>query len=93
MKKYPKIVPIDQVQTRELLTYITRERDNDVLEFNNLPEVFMRGRKVGKIPTASLDIDPDDRVGDFNYNTLHLYLCVDVGGSAEWRRIDMHTFT
>jgi hypothetical protein len=91
MKRYPKIVPIDQIQTKELLLYITRERDNDVLEFNNLPEVFMRGRKVGKVPVSSTDVDSDDRVGDFNYTGHYMYLCVDDGGVG-WRGITLHTF-
>lgn len=65
---------------------IARIRNEDITDFNNLQNIFMRGRKVGKIPTGSSDIASTDRVGDFNYDASYLYLCVDNSG-ATWRRI------
>lgn len=65
---------------------ITRLRRQDVAEFNNLPNVFIEGRKVGKIPTGSSDTT-GDRVGDFNYDASYMYICVDNSGTAEWRRV------
>lgn len=65
---------------------VARIRERDVDSFNNLTNTFMRGRKVGKIPTGSSDVATTDRVGDFNYDASYLYICVDSGGSAVWRR-------
>lgn len=65
---------------------IARMRQEDIDDFNNLSNVFMRGRKVGRIPSGSSDIAATDRIGDFNYDASYLYLCVDNSGAA-WRRI------
>lgn len=68
-----------------------RLREEDVSDFNNLSNVFMRGRKVDKIPSSSSDI-ADSRVGDFNYDTSYLYICVDNSGTAVWRRVAIGAF-
>lgn len=86
MKPYPR-TPVNTLEdVFNILRYITRERENDIVDFNNLSNVFMRGRKVGKIPTASNDVDPADKVGDFNYTVSYLYILVDNAGTAVWRR-------
>lgn len=66
--------------------YIQRLREDDINSFNNLVNVFMSGRKVGKIPTSSTDIAATDRIGDFNYTATYFYIVVDNSGAA-WRRI------
>lgn len=75
---------------------VARLRVDDVNDFTNLPNVFMRGRKVGKIPATSADITDGDRVGDFNYATSggseYLFVCMDVGGNAVWRRVVLGSF-
>lgn len=65
-----------------------RLREQDVEQFSNLSNVFMSGRKVGKIPTGSSDVAATDRIGDFNYDANYLYLCVDNSG-ATWRRVTL----
>lgn len=70
---------------------ITRLREEDVAEFNNLSNIFISGRKVGKIPSGSSDTT-GDRVGDFNYDASYIYLCVDNGGTAAWRRVAIGSF-
>jgi hypothetical protein len=67
---------------------IARTREEDIEDFNNLTNTFMRGRKVGKIPTGSSDVASADRIGDFNYDADYLYICVDDSGAA-WRRITL----
>lgn len=67
---------------------VARLREEDIEDFNNLSNIFMRGRKVGKIPTGSTDVAATDRLGDFNYDANYLYLCVDNSG-AVWRRITL----
>lgn len=85
MKPYPIVNrPEDLV---DFAKDVARKRQEDIANFNNLPNLFMSGRKVGKVPTGSSDIAPSDRVGDFNYTTSYLYICVDNGGTAAWRRV------
>jgi len=67
---------------------LTRTRNEDVKDFTNLSNIFMRGRKVGKIPSGSADIVITDRPGDFNYDANYMYICVDNSG-ATWRRITL----
>lgn len=89
MQSYP-VIPqgADIEDLVKSAQYVQRLREDDVNEFNNLVNVFMRGRKVGKIPTGSADIDASDRVGDFNYDASYLYLVIDNSGAA-WRRISL----
>ena len=95
METYPAI-PIDA--TLEDLTksaaYIQRLREEDVTDFNNLPQTYMLGRKVGKIPTASNDVDATDRLGDFSFalNAAYMYFFVDNAGTPEWRRVTLGSF-
>lgn len=84
MKIWPTIASRDELL--EFCKDITRLRRQDVAEFNNLPNVFIEGRKVGKIPTGSSDTT-GDRVGDFNYDASYIYICVNNGGTAAWRRV------
>lgn len=86
MKNYPNFNISNQKDMHELLTYIQKERRNDVNDFTNLNNVFISGRKVGKIPTGAADISVTDRVGDFNFDASYIYICVDNSG-AEWRRV------
>lgn len=65
---------------------VTRKRKDDIGEVDNFANIFISGRKVAKVPTASTDTI-DSRVGDFNYDAAYLYVCVDVAGSAAWRRV------
>lgn len=76
----------------EILQEITRLRERDVEDFDNLPNIFMRGRKVAKIPTQSTDVALDDRAGDFNYDTSYIYVCVDTGSGLAWRRTTLSSW-
>lgn len=84
------IFPIWNFQTLadalKMLNFIVRERQTDVVEYNNLPQRFIGGRKVGKVPSASNDVAADDKLGDLNYDVDYLYILVDNAGTAEWRR-------
>jgi hypothetical protein len=71
----------------DMLQYMSRERDSDIREFNNLKSILVLGRKVAKVPTSSADVDPSDRVGDQNYDENYLYILIDNSGTAEWRRV------
>lgn len=86
MKTYPKLLKSDIDSVVSVLQFIIRERQNDVTENTNLPQIFIGGRKVGKIPTGSVDVVASDKVGDFNYDLDFLYILVNNAGTAEWRR-------
>lgn len=93
MKPYAiisNIKNLDEVQI--ILTDIGRQRDQDIREFNNLTNRFMRGRKVSKIPTSSSDVDDSDRVGDFNFDASYFYILVDNSGTNTWRRAALGTW-
>lgn len=86
MKSYPQV---DVKKNPDLLlSYIQKERGNDIRDFQNLPEKFMSGRKVGKIPTNSSDIESSDRDGDFNYDSTYFYIC----DGAQWRTLPFTEF-
>ena len=86
MKPYPKNVQDTLESLGEAVRFICRTRNEDEHEFINLANVFVAGRKVGKVPASSADIAASDRPGDINYDANYLYLCVDNSGAA-WRRI------
>lgn len=75
----------------EFCREIARSREEDIGDFTNLQNIFIKGRKVGKIPANSSDT-VGDRVGDFNYDAAYLYICVDNTGTAEWRRVATGSF-
>lgn len=88
MKPYPKVISEDSALLASVLRFIVRERENDVTANNNLPQVFISGRKVGKVPTASADVAVTDRAGDFNYDTDYIYLFT----GAAWGRAALGTW-
>lgn len=90
MNDYPQLVTYSEPEIRELLTSITEERLIDIVNWNNLPNRFILGRKVGKIPTSASDVSVSDRIGDINYDDSYLYLVVDNSG-ATWARIALDT--
>ena len=92
MKEYPSLSPDSAEDQKTFMRFAIKERKNDVNDFTNLKNVFMSGRKVGKIPTGAADVTDGDRVGDFNCNASFLYILIDNAGTAEWRRATLSTF-
>ena len=92
MRPFPTISIDDLKTTMKVVQFIVRERDTDIRSWNNLQNIYVLGRKVGKIPTSSLDIDPTDKIGDVNYDQNYYYIVVESGGNAEWRRISLGTW-
>lgn len=72
-----------------VLRYMLREREKDILEFNNLQNVFIRGRKVDRIPTSSADVIAGDKIGDFNYDENYIYILPD---GVSWKRVGLSTW-
>ena len=52
MKDYPSLTPVSLKDVIDIIRYITKERPNDIKDFDNLNNRFMSGRKVGKVPTG-----------------------------------------
>lgn len=94
MKLYPILKDDTLKGVFEWLKYVVRARSEDVQEFNNLPNIFISGRKVGKVPSASNDVVADDKLGDFNADgtTGYAYFLVDNTGTAEWQRAKLGSF-
>jgi hypothetical protein len=87
MKPYPKFAPESLEDVKTIIMRILDNRPLDIAEFTNLNNVFIAGRKSGKIPSGSADIAISDRVGDISYDANYLYIVIDDAGSAEWRRV------
>lgn len=89
MKLYPQVVENTIEDHTYFLKQISRLRQEDVQEFTNLQNTFLAGRKVNKIPSASIDVIQTDRVGDFNVTTDYAYYLINNSGTAEWRRVSV----
>lgn len=76
----------------EVVQEIVNAREEDIEAFGNLPNIFVSGRKVGKIPTSSADVVATDNVGDINYDASFLYILVDNAGTFVWRRVAIASF-
>lgn len=87
----PYLAIHDSNDLEEFARTAARLRLDDITDFTNLPNVFISGRKVEKVPNNSSDVTPEDRVGDFNTTGAYLYVLVDSGG-AVWRRVALSSW-
>lgn len=90
MQPYPK--DIDEKTLVPSLRVISRLRDQDITDRNTFDSRYVLGRKVGKVPTSSIDIAATDRIGDFNVTDSFAYYCIDNSGTAEWRRVGVSSW-
>jgi hypothetical protein len=87
MQPYPRNIKPDTQAEADALNVISRLRDQDIIDRNNLPNIFISGRSVNKIPSSSTDVATTDRIGDYNAVKDYLYLCVNDGsGGSLWQR-------
>ncbi len=86
-KDYPPGITRDLKDVQEQLQKICNIRKSDITQFNNLQQIFVGGRKVGRIPSSSLDVITGDVIGDFNVNATYAYYLIDNAGTSEWRRV------
>lgn len=93
LKDYPYYAPKNVEEIADQMLKIANIRKDDITQFTNLPNTFVGGRKVGKVPTSSADVNPNkDLVGDINYDASFLYILINNGGTAEWRRVAIGAF-
>lgn len=86
MNPYADLVSRDLEDVADAIEEMIRERSRDLKDYDNLQNRFISGRKVGRIPSSSLDVLSTDKVGDFNYDASYVYILVDNAGTAVWRR-------
>lgn len=91
MMSYPTITDDKNPTMKSALDYISRVRQNDIQDWNSLPNTYIAGRKVAKVPTASTDIT-GSFPGDFNVTASFAYFCVNNSGTVEWVRVAVGTF-
>lgn len=89
METYIRLFGESNQDLSKFVRDITRKREQDVADFTNLSNQFMKGRKVDKVPSASTDVSVTDNLGDFNYTATYYYILVDDSGTAAWRRISL----
>lgn len=82
-KSYPTNIPKTLDGVWNALLQITRLRPQDASAIGNLPQQFVLGRKVNKVPASSTDI-ADSQPGDFNVTPTFGYYCINNAGTAEW---------
>ena len=94
MKQYQNISDDTLESALESIKQIVRLRNTeDVSEVSNFNNIFIRGRKVNKVPTSSADVVAGtDCIGDFNATATFLYILIDNSGTIEWRRVALSSF-
>ena len=86
-KDYPYWPPTTLEHALGQIEQITRTRKDDIAQISNLKNIFVSGRKVGRVPSASNDVIAGDKVGDFNVTATYAYYLIDNAGAGEWRRV------
>jgi hypothetical protein len=86
-KDYPYWSAESLDEVKEQLRQITNTRKDDITQIANLSNVFVAGRKVGRVPSGSADVLAGDCVGDVNYSASFLYILIDNAGTPAWRRV------
>lgn len=92
MRPYPKLTSGTLDELVKVFRQITQLRRDDIGDFDNLVNIFVSGRKVGKVPTSSTDVATTDREGDMNWDANYFYLAVVSAGVVRWRRIALSTW-
>lgn len=87
MQPFPKIIDPNIDSHQEALLQISRYREQDITDRNTFNSIFLNGRKVGKVPSSSLDVASTDKLGDFNVTNAYAYWLINNAGAAEWRRV------
>lgn len=93
MKPYPALQDKSLDSVANVVDFIVRERKSDVTDTNNLPNIYIRGRNVSRVPASSTDVLSTDNIGDVNFTATYAYFCVDNGsGVAVWRRTGLNSW-
>lgn len=74
---------------KDWMRQVSNLRKDDIAQVDNMTSIFLTGRKVGKVPSSSADVNADDRLNDFNWSASYLYVLIDNSGTPEWRRASL----
>lgn len=85
-KDYPYWSASTLIDVTEQLRQITSIRKSDITTISQITSSFVSGRKIGRVPSSSIDVLATDKVGDINYSASYLYILVDNAGTPVWRR-------
>lgn len=76
-----------------MLGELARQWPELITELDNLPNIFVTGRKVNKTPSNSTDVVAGtDRENDFNWDNNYLYVLVDNSGTLVWKTLPFTNF-
>lgn len=91
-KDYPYWSAEKLDEVKEQLREICNIRKDDITQIQDLPNVFIGGRLVGRVPSSSADIVAGDKVGDINFTPSFMYVLVDNAGAGVWRRVALSSW-
>lgn len=86
LAKYPYWPARTLSDVIEQLRLICNNRKDDIVQIQNIQSSFISGRKVGRIPSSSIDVIAGDVIGDLNYDPSFIYILLDASGTPAWRR-------
>lgn len=92
MNNYPVCQKADVTDLKSCYDYVQRQRVQDVNDRANLPNQFMTGRRVVRVPSASNNVVAGDCVNDFSVTSTYAYFLINNSGTNEWVRIAVSTF-
>lgn len=72
---------------KQIIEELANQWDELLIELEELPNRYLTGRKVNKVPSAYTDVVAGvDRENDFNWDaaTGGFYVVVDNAGTLEW---------
>lgn len=89
MQPYPRNIQADAQDEADALNIISRLRDQDIIDRNNFPNIFLSGRTVNRTPASSSDVETSDRINDVSIDPAgtYIYYCINASGTVAWRRI------
>jgi hypothetical protein len=91
MRLYPVLQSSDSRSTKDWIDFVSRERYNDVNFIKSLPNSYVGGRSVAKVPSGSTD-NVGSAAGDLSASTKGVFIAVNSGSTVSWIKITSSTF-
>lgn len=91
LRDYPNLDIIGESGT---LQQIVGLRKDDQAAIRKLEATKFNGRDrtgIRAVPTSNTDVIVGDTPGDRVNDTTHVYLCMTISGSTQWRKIDFQS--
>ena len=91
MRIYPNLLSSDNKALKDWCDFVSRERYNDVNFIKSLPNSYIGGRSVPKVPSGSTD-NAGSAAGDFSASTNGVFIAVNAGSTVTWIKLTGSTF-